>query len=68
MQASEHIKHLRYEIEVLKSMVKEYDTENIITAIQVLEKRVSSLQKVQEELYVLDSSYPDGDGYWSTTP
>jgi len=68
MQASEHIKHLRYEIEVLKSMVKEYDTGNTITAIQVLEKRVSSLQKVQEELSVLDSSYPDGDGYWSTAP
>jgi hypothetical protein len=49
-------------------MVKEYDTGNTITAIQVLEKRVSSLQKVQEELSVLDSSYPDGDGYWSTAP
>jgi hypothetical protein len=57
-----HIKHLRYEIEVLKSRVKEYDTGHIITAIQVLQSRVQELEKEPAE--VLDSTYPDGDGYW----
>lgn len=58
----DHVNHLRYEIEVLKSRVKEYDTGHIITAIQVLESRIEELQREPAE--VLDSSYPDGDGYW----
>jgi hypothetical protein len=66
MESSKHIEHLMYEVEVLKSMVREHDTGHIITAIQVLEHRISSMQKIQEELSVLDSSYPDGDGYWNT--
>lgn len=57
----DHVNHLKYEIEVLKSRVQEHDTGHIITAIQVLESRVQELQKPAE---VLDSSYPDGDGYW----
>ena len=64
MQSNEHVKHLRYEIEVLKSMVKDDDSCNIITAIEVLERRISSMQTIQNELTLLDSSYPDGDGYW----
>lgn len=58
----DHVNHLRYEIEVLKSRIKEYDTGHIITAIQVLESRIEELQEKTEE--ILDSSYPDGDGYW----
>jgi hypothetical protein len=57
-----HINHLKYEIEVLKSRVQEHDTGHIITAIQVLQSRVQELEKEPAE--VLDSSYPDGDGYW----
>ena len=62
MNNSNHIKHLRYEVEVLKSMVKEHDTGHMITAIQVLKNRIDELESFAEE--VLDSSYPDGDGYW----
>ena len=58
----DHVNHLRYEIEVLKSRVQEYDTGHIITAIQVLEERIKEFSEQIEE--VLDSSYPDGDGYW----
>ena len=57
-----HLNHLRYEVEVLKSRIKEYDTGHIITAIQVLEERIREEKTFTEE--VLDSSYPDGDGYW----
>jgi len=66
MESSKHIEHLRYEIEVLKSMIREHDTGHIVTAIQVLEHRINSMQKIREELSVLDSSYPDGTGYWNT--
>jgi 3-phenylpropionate/cinnamic acid dioxygenase small subunit len=58
----DHVNHLKYEIEVLKSRVQEHDTGHIITAIQVLESRIKELSKQTEE--VLDSTYPDGDGYW----
>lgn len=58
----DHVNHLKYEIEVLKSRVQEYDTGHIITAIQVLQSRIEELKESTEE--VLDSSYPDGDGYW----
>lgn len=62
MKSFEHIEHLRYEIEVLKSMVKEHDTGHIITAIQVLKARVEEMLDADKD--ILDSSYPDGDGYW----
>lgn len=58
----DHVNHLKYEIEVLKSQVQEHDTGHIITAIQVLEERIREEEKHQSQL--LDSSYPDGDGYW----
>lgn len=58
----DHANHLRYEVEVLKSMLQDHDTGHIKTAIQVLEVRIKDL--LQEEMVVLDSSYPDGDGYW----
>lgn len=58
----DHANHLKYEVEVLKSRVQEYDTGHIITAIQVLESRVKELS--EETAEVLDSTYPDGDGYW----
>jgi 3-phenylpropionate/cinnamic acid dioxygenase small subunit len=58
----DHVNHLKYEIEMLKSRVQEHDTGHIITAIQVLESRIKELSKQTEE--VLDSTYPDGDGYW----
>jgi len=64
MDAATHINHLKYEIEVLKSMVREHDTGHIITAISVLEFRIKELQPHRDE--ILDSSYPDGDGYWKT--
>ena len=57
----DHVNHLKYEVEVLKSRVREYDTGHIITAIQVLQSRIEELKEPAE---VLDSSYPDGDGYW----
>jgi hypothetical protein len=59
-----HIEHLKYEVEVLKSMVKEHDTGHIITAIQVLENRIKNMNIIEKELSVLDSTYPDGDEYW----
>jgi hypothetical protein len=58
----DHVNHLKYEIEILKSRVQEHDTGHIITAIQVLESRIKELSKQTAE--VLDSTYPDGDGYW----
>ena len=58
----DHVNHLRYEVQVLKSRVQKHDTGHIITAIQVLESRIEELSEQVEE--VLDSSYPDGDGYW----
>ena len=58
----EHVNHLKYEIEILKSRVQEHDTGHIITAIQVLESRLKELR--EESTEVLDSTYPDGDGYW----
>jgi hypothetical protein len=58
----DHVNHLKYEIEVLKSRVQDHDTGHIITAIQVLQSRIEELSESTEE--VLDSSYPDGDGYW----
>ena len=57
-----HVNALKYEIEVLKSRVKEHDTGHIITAIQVLQNRIREIEESCE--VVLDSSYPDGDGYW----
>jgi hypothetical protein len=65
MRNEDHIAHLRYEIEVLRSRIKEYDTGHLHTAIDVLSKRVEELE-IQTKT-VLDSSYPDGDGYWNTT-
>lgn len=57
-----HVKHLQYEVQVLKGMLKEHDTGHIHTAISVLEHRIEELESSLEE--VLDSSYPDGVGYW----
>lgn len=58
----QHIKHLQYEVQVLKGMIQEHDTGHIHTAISVLEHRIAELGSSTKE--VLDSSYPDGDGYW----
>lgn len=57
-----HLQHLQKEIEVLQSRLQSKGTDHIHTAILVLENRVKELQRETEE--VLDSSYPDGDGYW----
>jgi hypothetical protein len=57
-----HIEHLRQEIDTLKSRVQEHDSGHLITAIRVLSKRVRELEGQSEE--VLDSTYPDGNGYW----
>jgi hypothetical protein len=57
-----HIDHLKYEVEVLKSRIREHGTGHIHTAITVLESRIEELRQRPEE--VLDSTYPDGDGYW----
>ena len=62
MDLTNHVNHLRYEVEVLKSMVREHDTGHIITAIQVLDQRIKQLEASTIE--VLDSSYPDGYDYW----
>ena len=62
MNTQQHVKHLQYEVEILKSMIQEYGTGHIHTAIYVLENRIKELELLNEE--VLDSSYPDGDGYW----
>jgi hypothetical protein len=58
----DHINHLRYELEVLKSRIESKGTDHIHTAMLVLENRIKELTEQSEE--VLDSSYPDGDGYW----
>ena len=58
----DHVNHLKYEVEVLKSRVQKHDTGHIITAINVLQSRIEELSKQTEE--VLDSSYPDGYDYW----
>ena len=57
-----HIDHLKYEIEVLKSRIREHGTGHFHTTISVLESRIDELSRQSEE--VLDSTYPDGDGYW----
>ena len=62
MNQLQHVKHLQYEVKVLKDMIEEHDTGHIHTAIHVLEHRIKELESSTEE--VLDSSYPDGDGYW----
>jgi hypothetical protein len=62
MNTQQHIRHLQHEITVLKGMIQEYGTGHIHTAIYVLENRIKELELLNEE--VLDSSYPDGDGYW----
>jgi hypothetical protein len=62
MNTQQHIQHLQHEITVLKDMIKEHGTGHIHTAIYVLENRIKELELLVEE--VLDSSYPDGDGYW----
>jgi hypothetical protein len=62
MNTQQHVKHLQHEITVLKGMIQEYGTGHIHTAIYVLENRIKELELLTEE--VLDSSYPDGDGYW----
>jgi predicted nucleic acid-binding Zn-ribbon protein len=62
MNTQQHIQHLQHEITVLKDMIKEHGTGHIHTAIYVLENRIKELELLIEE--VLDSSYPDGDGYW----
>ena len=64
MDTTAHINHLKYEIEVLKTMLKEHDTGHFKTAISVLEFRIKEMQSQSE--VVLDSHYPDGDGYWKT--
>lgn len=62
MNQLQHVKHLQYEVKVLKGMIEEHATGHIHTAISVLEHRIKELELSSEE--VLDSSYPDGDGYW----
>lgn len=57
-----HIDHLKYEIEVLKSRIREHGTGHIKETIRLLESRIEELKKEPAE--VLDSTYPDGDGYW----
>jgi hypothetical protein len=57
-----HIDHLKYEIEVLKSRIREHGTGHFHTTISVLESRIEELRQKPTE--VLDSAYPDGDGYW----
>ena len=62
MNTQQHIRHLQHEVKTLKGMIKEHGTSHIHTAIYVLENRIKELESSTEE--VLDSSYPDGDGYW----
>ena len=62
MNTHQHIRHLQHEITVLKGMIQKHGTGHIHTAIYVLENRIKELELLNEE--VLDSSYPDGDGYW----
>ena len=57
-----HIDHLKYEVELLKSRVQEQQDNFTLVAINVLESRIEELRKQPAE--VLDSAYPDGDGYW----
>jgi hypothetical protein len=61
MKNEDHIQHLLYELQVLRSRIKEHGSGHIHTTIGVLEQRIQELRPV------LDSSYPDGDGYWNTT-
>ena len=57
-----HIDHLKYEVEVLKSRIQEQQDNFTLVAINVLESRIEELRQKPED--VLDSAYPDGDGYW----
>jgi hypothetical protein len=57
-----HIDHLKYEVEVLKTRIQEQQDNFTLVAISVLESRIEELRK--EPVEVLDSAYPDGDGYW----
>ena len=57
-----HIDHLKYEVELLKSRIQEQQDNFTLVAISVLESRIEELRKQPAE--VLDSAYPDGDGYW----
>jgi len=57
-----HIDHLKYEVEVLKTRIREQQDNFALVAISVLESRIEELRKQPAE--VLDSAYPDGDGYW----
>jgi hypothetical protein len=57
-----HIDHLKYEVEVLKSRIQEQQDNFTLVAINVLESRIEELRQKPKE--VLDSAYPDGDGYW----
>ena len=58
-----HIDHLKYEVELLKSRIQEQQDNFTLVAINVLESRIEELRKQSAE--VLDSAYPDGDGYWN---
>jgi hypothetical protein len=67
METFNHINHLKYEIETLKTKIKQHDTGHIHTAISVLTERVKELQESISSVkgyQILDSSYPDGDNYW----
>ena len=57
-----HIDHLKYEVELQKSRIQEQQDNFTLVAINVLESRIEELRKQSAE--VLDSTYPDGDGYW----
>ena len=57
-----HIDHLKYEVELLKSRIQEQQDNFTLVAINVLESRIEELRQSPKE--VLDSAYPDGDGYW----
>ena len=57
-----HIDHLKYEVELLKTRIREQQDNFTLVAINVLESRIEELRKQSAE--VLDSTYPDGDGYW----
>ena len=56
----QYIEVIKREIKVLESRIQEHDTGHIKTAIGVLRHRITELETDPP----LDSSYPDGDGYW----
>jgi len=56
-----HIQHLKYEIEQLRQKLSSNNSPDIAPTIFILSQRI---QELEEDKLVLDSTYPDGDGYW----